>query len=99
MSATILPSDVPLRNHRNKTFKNMKEKASDFLKKLTGPKTSKIYIGDDIPVSDNTLGIEDIDINLADDKKTGGKRRRTRQKSSKNKRRTRRNRRTRRTRR
>ena len=107
MSAKILPSDVPSdvpRNHRNQTFKNMKKTASNFLNKLTRPKTSnKIYIGDDIPISDNTLGIEDIDINLGvEDKKTGGKRRRTRQlrqKSRKNKRRTRRTRRNRRNRR
>ena len=103
MSATILPSDVKPIKHRNRTFKNMKETASNFLNKLTRPKTSKIYIGDDIPNSDNTLGIEDIDINLGvEDKKTGGKRRRTRQlrqKSRKNKRRTRRTRRNRRNRR
>ena len=49
MSATILPSDVQPRNHRNQTFRNMKKKASNFLNKLTRPKTSnKIYIGDDI---------------------------------------------------
>ena len=79
MSASISPSNVQHKSHRSKTFKKMKESASNFFKKISRPKSSKIYIvGEDIP--DETLGIEDINLNIETRKpeKAGGKRRRTR---------------------
>jgi hypothetical protein len=94
MSATISPSNVRHESHRSKTFKKMKENASKFFNKISRPKKSKIYIGEDIP--DETIEVEDINLDI-ETKKSGGKRRRTgrlrqklTKKTKKNKRRTRR---------
>jgi len=79
MSAKILPSSVRHKSHRSKTLKKMKESASNFFNKISKPNQSKIYIGEDIPRE--TLGIQDInlDIEIRNPEKAGGKRRRIRQ--------------------